>query len=330
MNLQVCSAAEVHAALPWLALAAALEAAFARGDTTAPLRHAHALSSVDVAASSPGSLLLMPAWSPRAIGVKTVTVMPGAAALGAGTVQASYLLLDRATGVPLALIDGEALTLRRTAATSALAARQLARADAKRLLLVGAGRLAPWMARAHLARHAGLREVQVWSRDGSSAEALARRLCGEGVDAVVARDLQAAVQRADVVSCATTSREPLVRGDWLRAGTHLDLVGGFRPDMREADDAAMARSRVVVDTYAGALAEAGELLQPIANGTFTAAHVVAELAELLRGDKPGRLSPDDITCFKSVGAAVEDLTAALLVLTAAPTTAPTTPPTTAP
>ncbi len=315
MELRVYSAAEVHAALPWAPLAAALEAAFVRGDTHAPLRHAHALGAVGEAGTSPGSLLLMPAWSAEAIGVKTVTVMPGAAALGAGTVQASYLLLDRATGVARALIDGEALTLRRTAATSALAARRLARPDAQRLLLVGAGRLAPWMVRAHLALQPGLRQVQVWARDAPAAAALVRLLRSESVDAEVAADLQAAVQRADIVGCATTSRTPLVQGAWLRAGTHLDLVGGFRPDMREADDVAMAHSRVVVDTYAGALAEAGDLVQPIAAGVFDAGHVVAELAELLRGQRPGRLAPDDITCFKSVGAAVEDLAAALLVAT---------------
>ena len=323
MELRVYSAAEVHAALPWRALAAALEAAFVRGDTEAPLRHAHALGQADVAGTSPGSLLLMPAWSPEAIGVKTVTVMPGAAALGAGTVQASYLLLDRATGVPRALIDGEALTLRRTAATSALAARRLARADATRLLVVGSGRLAPWLARAHVALLPGLREVALWARNGAAAAALVQQLRDEGLSvnmsASVAPDLRAAVQSADVISCATTSRVPLILGEWLQPGTHLDLVGGFRPDMREADDAAIARSRVVVDTYAGALAEGGDLVQPLASGAITRAQVVAELAELLRGEKQCRLSPADITCFKSVGAAVEDLAAALLVVAAATT-----------
>ncbi len=327
MELRVYSAAEVHAALSWAALAAALEAAFVRADTTAPLRHAHGLGRAGDAATLPGTLLLMPAWSPEAIGVKTVTVMPGAAALGAGTVQASYLLLDRTTGVPLALVDGEALTLRRTAAISALAARRLARADAGRLLVVGAGRLAPWMARAHLALQPNLRQVQVWARDARAAAAVVCSLRDEGLDAAVAADLQAGVRWAELVSCATTSREALVRGKWLQPGTHLDLVGAFRADMREVDDAAIARSRVFVDTHAGALAEAGDLLQPIADGTITAEHIVAELAELLRGDKPGRLSPDEITCFKSVGAAVEDLTAALLVRAESqPTTASTTAP----
>jgi ornithine cyclodeaminase/alanine dehydrogenase-like protein (mu-crystallin family) len=139
MELRVYSADEVHAALPWAELADAIEDAFVAGDGTVPLRHAHDLGDG-------ATLLLMPAWSSAALGVKLVTVMPGAAARGAGTVQASVLLLDRATGVPRALIDGEALTLRRTAAASALASQALARPGAQRLLVVGSGRLAPWMA----------------------------------------------------------------------------------------------------------------------------------------------------------------------------------------
>jgi alanine dehydrogenase len=307
MTLRVYSADEVHAALPWRALADALEAAFVGARTEAPLRHAHTLHG-------DGTLLLMPAWSPESLGVKVVTVMPGAAARGVGTVQASYLLLDRDTGAPRALIDGEALTLRRTAATSALAARHLARADARRLLVVGSGRLAPWMARAHAALNPGLVQVGVWGRNAEATEAVVESLRDEGLDAEVAADLRAAVAEADVVSCATTAREPLLRGAWLRPGTHLDLVGGFRRDMREADDAALARSRVVVDTFSGALAEAGDLVQPLEAGVVTREHVVAELAQVLRHEVRGRVQETDITLFKSVGAALEDLAAAQLVV----------------
>jgi ornithine cyclodeaminase len=309
MELRVYSADEVHAALPWGALADALEAAFTQATAEAPLRHAHALHGE-------GTLLLMPAWSPAALGVKVVTVMPGAAALGAGTVQASYLLLDRDTGVPRALIDGEALTLRRTAATSALATRHLMRAEATRLLVVGSGRLAPWMARAHAALNPGLVHVAVWGRNAEAAEDVVEALRDDGLDAEVAQDLRTAVEAADVVSCATTSREPLVRGAWLRPGLHLDLVGGFRRDMREADDAAVTRSRVVVDTFAGALAEAGDLVQPIERGAVAREHVVGELAQLLRHEVRGRMHDGDITLFKSVGAALEDLAAARLVVQA--------------
>jgi alanine dehydrogenase len=303
IDMRVYSAEEVHAALPWADLADALEDAFIAGDAQAPLRHAHAL---------PGdaSLLLMPAWSPDALGVKIVTVMPGAAVRGAGTVQASYLLLDRRTGAPIALIDGEALTLRRTAAASALAAQHLARPDAERLLIVGSGRLAPWLAQAHVALQPELAHVEVWGRNADAAEDVVEALREEGIDAEVALDLRAAVERADLITCATTSREPVIHGAWLRDGTHLDLVGGFRRDMREADDAAILRSRIVVDTYAGALSEAGDLTQPIARGVITREHIVGELAQVLRGDVQGRTHADEITLFKSVGTALEDLAAA--------------------
>jgi ornithine cyclodeaminase len=305
--LRVYSADEVHAALPWAALADALEDAFTAGDSEAPLRHAHALGAG-------GTLLLMPAWSPMALGVKLVTVMPEAAQRGAGTVQASYLLLDRTTGQPRALIDGEALTLRRTAATSALAAQLLARPDAQRLLVVGAGRLAPWMAQAHVALRPDLMHVDVWGRKADAAEEVVETLRDEGIDAEVALDLRHAVEQADVITCATTAREPLLHGAWLKPGAHVDLVGAFRRDMREADDATILRARVFVDTFAGALAEAGDLALPIERGVVAREHVRGELAQLLRGEVEGRLHRDDITLFKSVGTALEDLAAAALVV----------------
>ncbi len=302
--LRVHSAVEVHAALPWTALARALEAAFIAG-AEVPLRHAHPLSARD-------TLLLMPAWNPRVVVVKLVTVLPSAAA----TVQATVLVLDRQSGEPLAVLDGEALTLRRTAATSALAAQRLARSDATALLIVGSGRLAGWMARAHAALRPGLRRIVVWGRRAEAAQALARSLVAEGLPAEAAGDLAVATRSTQIVCCATTSTEPLVRGAWLAPGTHLDLVGGFRRDMREVDDAAVQRSRVVVDTYAGALAEAGDLMQPLECGAIARGHVVAELAELLRGERVGRRNDDEITLFKSVGTALEDLAAAQLVVCA--------------
>jgi ornithine cyclodeaminase len=249
-----------------------------------------------------------------ALGVKLVTVMPEAAQRGAGTVQASYLLLDRTTGQPCALIDGEALTLRRTAAASALAAQLLARPDAQRLLVVGTGRLAPWMAQAHVALRPDLTHVDVWGRSADAAEVVVETLREEGIDAEVALDLRHAVEQADVITCATTAREPLLHGAWLKPGAHVDLVGAFRRDMREADDAAVLRARVFVDTHAGALAEAGDLTQPIERGVIAREHVRGELAQLLRGEVDGRLHGDDVTLFKSVGTALEDLAAAALVV----------------
>lgn len=302
--MRVYSAAEVHAALPWAALADGLAAAFVAG-VDAPLRHVHALSAQD-------RLLLMPAWNARTVVLKLVTVMPAAAT----TVQSTVLVLDRATGAPLAVLDGEALTLRRTAAASALAARHLARADAHTLLIVGSGRLAGWMARAHAALRPGLRQVWVWARRAESAQALARTLAAEGLPATAVAELEATTRRACIVCCATTSTEPLVHGAWLAPGTHLDLVGGYTPQMREVDDVAVARARVVVDTRAGALAEAGDLVQPLARGMIGPGHVVAELAELLRGEQPGRRDATEITLFKSVGTAIEDIAAAQQVIDA--------------
>lgn len=305
-GLRVYSAEQVHAALPWPQLVTALERAFA-APAEAPLRHAHDLGGRD-------RLLLMPAWNAQALGVKVVTVMPGAAARGAPTVAATYLLCDRATGVPRALLDGEALTLRRTAATSALAARLMARTEAASLLVVGTGRLAPYMARAHCALRPALQRVHLWGRSAPRAQTLAQTLRDEGLPVEAAADLEDAVRAADIVSCATTATEPPVHGAWLAEGTHLDLVGGFTPQMREVDDHAVTRSRVVVDTYAGALAEAGDLLGPLARGAIGRAQIVAELAELVRGERAGRTRAAEITLFKSVGSALEDLAAAELVV----------------
>jgi ornithine cyclodeaminase len=229
-------------------------------------------------------------------------------------VEATVMAMDRATGHPLAVLDGEALTLRRTAATSALAARHLALPEVETLLVVGTGRLAAWMARAHVALRPDLQRVLVWGRRLEAAQALAAELAGEGLPAQAVPDLEAAVRAARLISCATTSTEPMVRGAWLVPGTHLDLVGGFRRDMREVDDEAVARARIVVDTHAGAGAEAGDVVQPLQRGVITPEAVVGELAQLLRGDCVGRRKPQDITLFKSVGTALEDLAAARLVL----------------
>lgn len=310
---RVYAADAVHAALPWQRLADALADAFAAG-AQVPVRHAHTLGGDD-------ALLLMPAWNDRVLGTKVVTVMPGNAARGVGTVQAAYLLMDRSTGEPLAVLDGEALTLRRTAAASALAARFLARAESSRLLVVGTGRLAEWMVRAHVALRGHLTEVIVWGRRADAAAALVDRLRGTeelgGIHLAAAVDLPAALADSDIVCCATTATEPVIRGAWLRPGQHLDLVGAFKPSMREVDDDAVAMSRVVVDTRAGALREAGDLVQAIAAGRLAPDAVAGELADLVTGRVPGRTHADEITLFKSVGTALEDLAAAELVAHAA-------------
>ncbi len=308
--LTVCTARQVHAALDWATLDSALTAAFAvsaESSVQVPVRHAHALNASD-------TLLLMPAWSDDAIGVKLVTVIPEAPSRGAPTVGATYLLLDRATGVPRAVLDGDALTVRRTAAVSAIAARYLARRDAHRMVMIGTGHLAPWMVRAHCALRPGLERVAVWGRSPDRVVSMVRQLRDEGLPVESAGDLETAVRSADIVSCATTSRTPIVQGDWLSPGTHLDLVGGFTREMREVDDDAVVHSRISVDTYRGALSEPGDLVIPLELGLITRKHVVAELAELVRGERVGRMSDDQITIFKSVGTALADLAAAMAVV----------------
>lgn len=302
------SAQDVAAALDLDALADAIARTLA-ASPVAPVRHAHTLGAGD---EGYDSLLLMPAWSDAALGVKLVTVTPRHRAAGRATVNAIYALFDRDTGAPRAVIDGEALTLRRTAATSLLAARYLARSDARNALVIGTGALAPWMAHAH-ARARALERLMIWGRRGEGAQSLAQRLRDEGLPARAVDDLESAVRAADIVSCATTSTHPVVHGAWLAEGTHLDLVGGFRRGMREADDAAMRRARIFVDTYAGTLAEAADILEPLERGVITRDAIKAELAELVAG-APGRCSTSDITCFKSVGTAIADLAAAQLLL----------------
>lgn len=299
-------APEVERALDWATLVDRLREAFVAG-AAAPVRASHAVTPAG------DRLLLMPAWrAEREIGVKIVTVFPRNPAQGLASVSALYVLLDGSTGHPLALLDGEALTLRRTGAASALASTYLSRADARVLLVVGTGRLAPYMARAHCAVRR-IERILVWGRLPEKARATAAALAREGLPAAAAEALAPALAAADIVTCATTAREPVLRGAEVRAGTHVDLVGAFTPEMRESDDALVGRAALFVDTVAGALKEAGDLVQPIARGALAPADVRAELADLAAGRHPGRRDAAEITLFKSVGTALEDLCAARLV-----------------
>ena len=308
--MQVYDKTAVAAALDYGSLIDALDIAFGAA-TEAPRRTSHV---IDRANGETGTLLLMPAWQADGeVGIKLVTVYPANARRGLGAVQASYVVLDGDTGVPKAFLDGDELTLRRTGAASALAARNLAREDAETLLMIGAGNLAPHLIRAHCAVR-NYRRVLVWARRPDAAEALVETLTDVADSVEPITDLAGAVSKADVISAATLSAEPLIRGEWLRDGQHVDLVGGFTPDMREADAEVMRRARVFVDTRDGALAEAGDLLRAIDEGAMRRTDVVAELAELVRGDVPGRQAAGEITVFKSVGTALEDLCAAQLVV----------------
>jgi ornithine cyclodeaminase len=304
------SAEQIHASLDYPALIEALRDMF-RDGCEMPVRHHH---QVEVPGAPEATLLLMPAWQTgREIGVKVVTAFPGNGSKDLPAIMGQYLLLDGETGTPRALLDGQALTARRTAAASALAAGYLARPDAARLLMVGTGALAPHLIQAHAAVRP-IREVVVWGRRSDRAQAVIDGLDLPHIEFSVADDLAVVAGTADVVSCATISVDPLIQGDWLRPGQHLDLVGAFRPDMRESDDVAVTRARLFVDTRAGALKEGGDLAIPLSAGVISETDVVADLYDLTRGHAAGRETNDDITLFKSVGAALEDLAAAQLAV----------------
>ncbi|HEX6001692.1 MAG TPA: ornithine cyclodeaminase family protein [Hyphomicrobiaceae bacterium] len=315
--MRIFDGAAVDAALSYPALVDTLEEAFANG-ALAPPRHHHAIA---LDGRPEATLLIMPAWeasapgSPSAgryMGLKAVTVYPdNAAAHGKPAVLGSYLLMSAQTGETLAVMDATRLTAWRTAAASALASRHLSRPDSSRLLMVGAGALAPFLVRAHTSVRP-IRQVRVWNRSRAGAEALVANLAGSGIAATIADELDAAVAEADIVSAATLSSQPLIHGACLRPGTHLDCVGAFRPNMRETDDEVVRRARIFVDTEA-AFAEAGDIMQPLQSGVIGTKAVLGELADLCRGAVQGRTSLADITFFKSVGTSIEDLAAAVAV-----------------
>jgi ornithine cyclodeaminase len=261
----------------------------------------------------------MPAWESaqaggefagRFMGVKTVTVFPDNGERGKPAVLGTYVLLSAETGEALAIMDATRLTAWRTAAASALASRKLSRPDATRLLMVGAGALAPFLVRAHSSVRP-IRDIALWNRSRPRAEALAATLAQHGMKAIIVDNLADAAANADIISTATLSPEPLIRGAWLKPGTHLDCVGAYRPGMRETDDEVVRRARIFVDTRAGAFSEAGDILQPLQSGVIARDAILADLFDLARGTVPGRGAADEITLFKSVGASIEDLAAAV-------------------
>lgn len=305
------SAADLERLLDYPSLVDALAQGFA-ADWTVPVRHHY---SIPIQGEPDQTLLLMPAWDAgQAIGMKLATITPGNGPRGLPAVNAVYLLVDGPTGQPRALMDGAVLTVRRTAAASALAARYLARKEASVMLMVGAGALSRPFIEAHLSQHP-IKRVLLWAREAPKRAAKAKELAALGLPVEPASDLEQAVRQADIISCATLSTSPLVKGAWLKPGAHLDLVGAFTPEMRECDDEAVKRATLFCDTRAGALKEGGDLVIPLKAGVIQESAVKGDLADLARGAHKGRASADEITLFKSVGTAVEDFAAARLAMT---------------
>ncbi|MFC3198606.1 ornithine cyclodeaminase family protein [Parapedobacter deserti] len=276
---------------------------------TMPVRHHHFYKTVE---SVENTVILMPVWNDRYLGIKQVVVAPANGEKGLPAIHAHYMLMDAVTGQPLAQLNAAQLTARRTACTSALAASFLAPKDAESLLIVGGGKVAQHLVQAHTVMRS-YRRISIWTRHAANSQDFAAHLATLGHRVEIERDLEKAARDADVIACATLSPSPLIRGEWLKPGTHLDLIGSHTPNTREVDDEAIRRSTIFVDSREGALHETGELAIPIAQGVLDPAEVQADIAELVKGVHPGRTDPGEITLFKSAGLAVEDLAAALLV-----------------
>ena len=309
--LRIVTADDIARVLRYDALIDALAEAF-RSDIAAPDKIAYFIPQPS---GGEAKVLLMPAWSntgERFIGHKLVNVFPDNAKRGKPAVLGSYVLMSGDTGETLAVMDGAALTAWRTACASALASRFLSRGDASHLVMVGAGALAPHLVRAHRAVRP-ITRVTLWNRTRSHAVSTAFALSAAGIEPVIADDLEQAVREADIVSCATLSQVPLIRGAWLKKGAHLDLVGAYSVKTREADDKAVQRARVYVDSRATAPKGSGDIAIPLKQKVMTRKDIQGDLFELCRGEAKGRKRKDEITLFKSTGLALEDLAAAILV-----------------
>lgn len=300
--------AATREALDFDLLISKLRSMFAEG-CEVPLRHSHKITS---ALDGEGTVLIMPAWQEQKyLGIKIVNIFPGNSTKNLPGLHSTYILYDANTGVPLAHIDGNEITSRRTAAASALAASYLARKDSSRLVVLGAGRVGSLVPNAYSVV-LPISHVSVWDQNQQAAEALVARLRMEGTDAHVVADLAESVRKADVVSCATLATSPIVRGEWLSPGSHLDLIGSFTPQMREADDDCFRGASIFVDTDE-APQKSGDLLGPMSRNVISKHDLQHTLQALCRSNTAGRKSKSERTVFKAVGTALEDLGAATLV-----------------
>lgn len=306
------SAEEVDSILDYPNLIEALRRGFESNQFNIPTRwHFNYENPVD---SNENTMLLMPAIATgRISGVKLVNVAPANGKKGLPSIHGVYYVADAITGQPLALIEAKALTNWRTAATSALAADYLAPKLASSLLMIGTGSLAPYLIDAHRSKRP-ITKLMVYGRNTDKAAILAESKSHNFEQVEVITELESAVSAADIISCATLSKDPLVRGDWLRPGQHVDLVGSYRPDLREADDQVLLCSRVYVDMIDQAIRESGDLAIPLAEGIIKKEDIVGDLFQLTAGTAIGRQDKNEITVFKSVGHALEDLVAAELIL----------------
>jgi len=307
--MRFVNADEIGKHLSYDLLIPAIKEAFAN-KLKVPKRHHHNFRNPG---KKDSTLLLMPSWEEgKDTGVKVVTISPENGNIGLPSIHGLYLYFDGVSGQPLAVMDAGALTKIRTAATSALASSFLSNKNVSRMLMVGTGVLAPELIKAHsIVRD--IHEVLIWGRDFSKAEKIAKELKLEGISITAIKSLEEGVKNAQIISTATLSQEPLIKGEWITQAKHIDLVGSYRPDMREADDDVITKSKVYVDAIEGAISESGDLAIPLQNGTIKKSDILGDLFGLCSGETLVKSDKKSTTLFKSVGHAIEDLVAARLV-----------------
>jgi ornithine cyclodeaminase len=285
-----------------------LKDAFKVNEVLVPMRHHHDFPNPK--AETDSTLLLMPAWNPsKSAGVKIVTVSPKNGQFDLPSINGTYIYLDAIKGTINALIEAKELTAKRTAATSALASSFLSNENSSSLLMVGTGALSINLIKAH-ASVRPIKQVYVWGRNFDKAQKICKQLKNENFSCFPIKTIEEKMNTVDIISCATLSKTPLVLGKFLKSGQHIDLVGAYKKDMREADDGTIIKSSIFLDTFQGGLKESGDIVIPIQEGILKETTIKADLFELCSNQKRGRTSVDEITVFKSVGHALEDLTAA--------------------
>ena len=307
--MRVITAEEVNRALEYPGLIDALQDAYSKPFSMPPRQ----VFPLDDAEDNHDAFAVLPSWNDDVIGVKAFTYFPDPKP-GDKSLYSQILLFDRENGSPLALVDGTSVTFWRTAGISGLATRLLAREDAATMLLLGTGNLASYIIRAN-ASVRKLKRVTIWGRTQSKASALAEAMQKElpNIEVSTSTDLQGSCEQADIIVSATGSHEPLVLGDWVQPGTHVDFIGNHHATKRECDTSLVTKSRVYADSRVNAFKEAGEILVPISEGRLTEEDVVGELTEMCAGAVPLRQSSEEITFFKSIGMALSDLVGASCV-----------------
>lgn len=310
--MKIISAEDVHNTLTYPGFVDSLRDTFA-SNFTMPPRQVMLLDDKD---DNHDAFAMLPSWNDEVIALKAFTYFPDNQPPNQ-SLYSQIMLFNRKIGAPLALVDGVSVTCLRTAGVSALASRYLSRENSERMLMIGTGKLAPFIIRAH-ASVRPLKTIEVWGRSAQKAQAVVDQMQAElpDIEFSVAADLEGSCREADIIVCATGSHDILVRGEWLKPGAHADFLGNHHADKRECDTATITRSRVYVDTRINCFKEAGEVLVPVAEGAFDLDQVAGELSELCRGSVQGRQSDEEITCFKSVGCALGDLCGAAAVYNA--------------